>query len=326
MRRREFVSILGGAAAWPFAARAQQPGIPVIGFLCSGSSVTDGSRIASVQKGLKESGYVEGQNLVIEYRWAEERYDRLTALARDLAQRPVDLIAAIGTTPAAVAAKTATTVVPIVFVIGTDPVKLGLVVSLNRPAGNLTGVSFLNRVIVAKQFALLHEAVPKATVSGFLVNPTNPYADSDTSDAQAAAGALGKTLLVVKADSETDIETAFTILTRHGAGSLLVAGDLIFNNRKDQIIALAARHSMPVLYPWREGPVAGGLISYGADIADAFRQGGIYAGKVLKCAKPADLPVEQVTKLELVINLKTAKALGVKISDNLLSLADEVIE
>ena len=186
MRRREFVSILGGAAAWPFAARAQQPGIPVIGFLCSGSSVTDGSRIASVQKGLKESGYVEGQNLVIEYRWAEERYDRLTALARDLAQRPVDLIAAIGTTPAAVAAKTATTVVPIVFVIGTDPVKLGLVVSLNRPAGNLTGVSFLNRVIVAKQFALLHEAVPKATVSGFLVNPTNPYADSDTSDAQAA--------------------------------------------------------------------------------------------------------------------------------------------
>jgi putative tryptophan/tyrosine transport system substrate-binding protein len=327
MRRREFITLLGGAAAaWPLAAGAQQPAIPVVGFLCSGSPAIDASRVASVRKGLRQAGYIEGRNLAIEYRWAEQQYDRLTALAADLARRPVSVIVAIGTTPAAVAAKAATTVVPTVFVIGADPVKLGLVASLNRPGGNLTGVNFLNRVIVPKQFELLHETVPRAVVIAFLVNPSNPFADFDIGDAQAAAVTLGRKLLVAKAATENEIDAAFTKLAQQGAHALLVAGDLLLNNRREQIIALAARHAMPVLYPWREATVAGGLMSYGADIQDAFRLAGIYAGKILSGEKPAELPVEQATKVELVINLKTAKALGLDVPLKLLAFADEVIE
>jgi putative tryptophan/tyrosine transport system substrate-binding protein len=327
MKRREFIRLLGGAAvAWPLAARAQQPVMPVIGFLCSGSPTIDASRVASVRKGLRQAGYIEGRNLTIEYRWAEEQYDRLTALAADLARRPVSVIVAIGTTPAAVAAKAATTVVPTVFVIGADPVKLGLVASLNRPGGNLTGVSFLNRVLVAKQFEMLHEAAPTAEVSGFLVNPSNPFADFDIGDARAAAATLRRKLLVAQAATENEIDTAFTTLAQQGVGSLLVAGDLLLHNHRGQIIALAARHAIPVLYPWREATVAGGLMSYGADLQDAFRLGGIYAGKILSGEKPAELPIEQATKVELVINLKTAKTLGLDVPLKLLAFADEVIE
>jgi putative tryptophan/tyrosine transport system substrate-binding protein len=327
MKRREFIRLLGGAAvAWPLAARAQQPVMPVIGFLCSGSPTIDASRVASVRKGLRQAGYIEGRNLTIEYRWAEEQYDRLTPLAADLARRSVSVIVAVGTTPAAVAAKAATTIVPTVFIIGTDPVKLGLVASLNRPGGNLTGVNFLNRVVVAKQFEMLHEVVPTAEVSGFLVNPRNPFANIDIGDAQTAARTLQRKLLVVQAATETEIDAAFTMLAQQRVGSLLVAGDLFLNIHREQIVALAARHAMPVLYPWRDATVAGGLMSYGADMQDAFRLGGVYAGKILSGEKPAELPIEQATKVELVINLKTAKALGLDVPLKLLAFADEVIE
>jgi putative tryptophan/tyrosine transport system substrate-binding protein len=327
MRRREFISLLGGVAvAWPVAARAQQSARPVIGFLCSGTPETDRLHVAAALQGLNETGYVEGRNLTIEYRWAEGQYDRLSALATDLVRRQVSLILAIGTTPAAFAAKSVTTVVPIVFVVGSDPVKIGLVSSLNRPGGNLTGVSFLNRVIIAKQLEILHEAVPKPALSGFLVNPTSPFADSDIADVQGAADKFGQKLSVVKAATENDIELAFTTLVQQGVGSLLVAGDLFYNAQHDRIVALAGRHAMPVLYPWREAVVAGGLISYGANIDDAFRQGGIYAGKILKGEKPADLPIQLGTKVELIINLKTAKALGITVPLPLIGRADELIE
>jgi len=327
MRRREFISLLGGAAvAWPVAARAQQPARPVIGFLCSGTPEADRLHVAAALQGLNETGYVEGRNLTIEYRWAEGQYDRLSALAADLVRRQVSLILAIGTSPAAFAAKSMTTAVPIVFVVGTDPVKLGLVSSLNRPGGNLTGVSFLNRVIIAKQLEILHEAVPKPASSGFLVNPTSPFADSDIADVQRAADKLGEKLFVAKAATENDIELAFATLVQQGVGSLLVAGDLFYYAQRNQIVALAGRHAMPVLYPWREAVVAGGLISYGANIDDAFRQGGIYAGKILKGEKAADLPVQLGTKVEMIINLKTAKALGITVPLPLTGRADELIE
>jgi putative ABC transport system substrate-binding protein len=310
MRRREFMTLLGGTAAtWPLVARGQQQARPVVGFLCSGSPITDASRIAAVRRGLQQAGYDEGRNITIEYRWAESHYDRLTALAIELAQRKVSVIVAIGTTPAAVAAKTATNLVPTVFVIGADPVGLGLVASLNRPGGNRTGVSFLNRIIVPKQFEILHEVVvSKAMLSSFLVSPDIPFADADISDVRAAARTLGQDLLVVKATTEIEIDAAFTNLVQQRVGSLLVAGDLFLNGHQEQIIALAARHAIAVLYPWREATINGGLMSYGADMADAFRLAGIYVGRILSGDKPADLPVQQATKIELVINLKTAKA------------------
>jgi putative ABC transport system substrate-binding protein len=327
MRRREFISLLGGAAAaWPLAARAQQSAMPVIGFLASGPPDSDVSRIAAVRQGLKESGYVEGRNLAIEYRWAEDHYDRLPTLAADLVRRQVAVIVAVGTTPAAFAAKAATTTIPIVFMIGGDPVQFGLVASLNRPGGNITGVSFLNRVIVAKQLEMLHETAPKAAVIGFLVNATNPYIESDTTNAEAAAGALGRKLLVLKASTESEVGTAFATLVQRRAGALLIAGDRFLNHSVNQLVTLAARYAMPVLYPWREAALAGGLMSYGANIDDAFRQGGMYAGKILKGDKPADLPVQQAVKVELVVNLKTARALGLTVPLPLLALADEVIE
>src|SRR5262249_13513832 len=240
MKRCQFITLLGGAAAtWPFTARAQQPATPVVGFLCSGSPIIDASRIASVRKGLRQAGYIEGRNLTIEYRWAEEQYDRLKALATDLAHRPVSVIVAIGTTPAAVAAKAATTTVPTVFVIGADPIKLGLVASLNRPGGNLTGISFLNRVIVAKQFEMLHEVAPTVEVSGFLVNPSNPFTDIEIGDAQAAARTLGRKLLVVQAATQNEIDAAFTTLVQQRVSSLLVAADLFLNNHREQTTRVA---------------------------------------------------------------------------------------
>jgi putative tryptophan/tyrosine transport system substrate-binding protein len=310
----------------PLAARAQDHAMPVIGFLGSGSPDSDASRLRAARQGLEETGYVEGRNLAIEYRWAEDHYDRLPALAADLVRRRVAVIVAVGTTPAAFAAKTATSTIPVVFMIGGDPVQFGLVASLNRPGGNMTGVSFLNRVIVAKQLEMLHETVPKAAVIGFLVNATNPYIESDTREAEAAADALGRKLLVLKASTESGIETAFTTLVERRAGALLIAGDRFLNHSVDRLVALASRYAMPVLYPWREAAAAGDLMSYGANIDDAFRQGGIYAGKILKGAKPAELPVQQAVKVELVVNLKTARALGLTVPLPLLALADEVIE
>jgi putative ABC transport system substrate-binding protein len=298
----------------------------VVGFLCGGTPAGDAHSIASVRQGLKEAGYIEGQNLKIEYRYAEGQYNRLTALATDLARHPVSVIVAISTTPGAVAAKAATTTVPIVFVIGADPVKLGLVASLNHPGGNLTGVSFLNRTLVAKQFEILSQVVPTALASGFLVNPTNPFADLDIKDAQTATSSLGHEIVIAKAATENEIDIAIGALAQQGVGSLVVAGDILLYNRREQITALAARSAMPTLYPWSEATVGGGLMSYGADIRDAFRIGGAFAGKILRGEKPAELPVEQATKIELVLNMKTAKTLGVTFPLSLLGRADEVIE
>jgi putative tryptophan/tyrosine transport system substrate-binding protein len=326
MQRREFITLIGGAATWPFAAHAQSGAMPVIGFLCSGSPESDAPRVAAVQRGLNESGYVEGRNAAAEYRWAEDQYDRLQALAIDLARQPVSVIVAIGTTPAALAAKAATSTIPIVFTIGGDPVEIGLVAALNKPGGNVTGVSFLNRVIVAKQVELLHEAVPSGAVIGFLVNPTNPYADFDMRDAQAAADALGLKLIVVRAAAESDFEKAFATLVQNRVGALLVAGNLFFNDQRARLVAMATRVAMPAMFPWREAAAAGGLMSYGANIPEAFRQAGVYIGRILKGEKPADLPVQRSTKVELVINLKTAKALGLTFPLSLLGRADEVIE
>jgi putative ABC transport system substrate-binding protein len=321
------MTLLGGAAAtWPLSARAQQGAMPVIGFLCSGSSVSDAPRVAAVQRGLAESGYVVGRNAAAEYRWAEDQNDRLLALAIDLAGHSVAVIVTIGTTPAAVAARAATSTVPIVFAIGGDPVEIGLVSALNRPGGNATGVSFLNKVIVAKQVELLHEAVPTAAVVGFLVNPTIPYADLDVRKANAAADALGLKLIVAKAAAESDFEGAFATLAQNRVGALLVAGNLFFNDQRERLVALATRNAMPTLLPWREAATAGGLMSYGASIPEAFRQAGIYVGRILKGERPADLPVQQSTKVELVINLKTARALGLTFPLSLLGRADEVIE
>jgi putative ABC transport system substrate-binding protein len=327
MRRREFVKLFGSiTVGWPLAARAQPAVMRVVGFLCGGTPAGDAHSIASVRQGLKEAGYIEGQNLKIEYRYAEGQYNRLTALATDLARHPVSVIVAISTTPGAVAAKAATTTVPIVFVIGADPVKLGLVASLNHPGGNLTGVSFLNRTLVAKQFEILSQVVPTALASGFLVNPTNPFADLDIKDAQTATSSLGHEIVIAKAATENEIDIAIGALAQQGVGSLVVAGDILLYNRREQITALAARSAMPTLYPWSEATVGGGLMSYGADIRDAFRIGGAFAGKILRGEKPAELPVEQATKIELVLNMKTAKTLGVTFPLSLLGRADEVIE
>jgi putative ABC transport system substrate-binding protein len=330
MRRREFSTLLGGAATastvWSSPIGAQQKATPVIGYLYSGVSGYSSPDVAAFRRGLDETGYVEGQNLAIEYRWAEGRYDRLPALAADLVGRKVDVIAAIGVPPVAHAAKNATSTIPIVFVSGRDPVGDGLVASLARPGGNLTGISFLIGELNPKRFELLSELVPQAKVIAMLRNPNISGSERAIRDVQEAARANGGQLHILEASTESKIDAAFAALVQRQAGALLVSADPFFFNQREQIVALAARYAVPAIYEFREFAAAGGLISYGASLTAVSRQAGIYAGKILKGAKPADLPVLQPTTFELVINLKTAKSLGLTIPPSILSRADEVIE
>jgi putative tryptophan/tyrosine transport system substrate-binding protein len=327
MKRRAFIWLLGGAAAtWPLAARAQQAGMPVVGFLRSTSANASIDVVAALRRGLAEAGYTEGQNIAIEYRWAEGHNDRLPALVADLVRRQCALIVA-GGDAAAHAAKTATATVPIVFATGEDPVKVGLVSRLNRPGGNVTGISFYNSAdLESKQLELLREVVPKAAVIGVLVNPTMAAVQSQESEAQVAARALGLQLFVVNAGSERDFDTAFTTLVEHRIEALLIVGNALFTSQRYRLVAVAARYALPTIYPLREFVAAGGLMSYGGSLTDAYRQVGVYAGRILKGEKPADLPVTLPTKFELVINLQTAKGLGIEIPPMLLARADEVIE
>lgn len=325
--RRQFISALTGATvAWPLVARAQQPKTPVVGYLNAGTAEGQANQRTAFLKGLSETGYIDGQNVTIEYRWAEGQYDRLQALAADLVGQEVSVLAATGGIPSALAAKAATSTIPIVFVTGSDPIKAGVVASLNRPEGNVTGVSFLINTLGTKRVEFLSQMVPRATTIGMLANPTNPDGEIETRDAQNAAQALGRKLLVVKAATENDFEAAFATLVEQGAGALAVAGDPFFEAQRNRLIGLAARNRMPTIYVLREDPAAGGLMSYGTSDTDAYRQLGVYVGAILRGSKPADLPVIQSTKFELVINLKTAKALGLTVPESLLLLANEVIE
>jgi putative ABC transport system substrate-binding protein len=328
MRRREFITLLGGAAAWPVAVRAQQAQMPVIGLLnvASRESIASASSKVAFLQGLKEVGYVEGRNAAIEERFADFRNESLPALAADLVQHRVRVIFGMGGPASAIAAQTATSTIPIIFVTGGDPVGVGLVASFNRPGANITGVSFLNNAIGSKRLGLLRELLPTAATIGFLVEPTNPNSESETSDMLAAAVAMGRKLLVVKASAERDIDAAFMSLIQQRADAVIVAAQAFFASRQDQLLALAQRHALPAMYDRREAVAAGGLMSYGASLSEAFRQAGVYAGRILKGEKPADLPVMQSVRFELVINMKTAKALGLAVPPSLLALADEVIE
>jgi putative ABC transport system substrate-binding protein len=327
MKRREFITLIGGAAAaWPLAARAQQPAMPVIGFLNSASAQGAAKQLAAFLKGLGENGYVEGRNVAIEYRWAESQFDRLPAMMADLVHRQVAVIAAT-TTPAALAAKTVTTTIPIVFETGTDPVQLGLVTSLNRPGGNITGVSQLIVEVAPKRLELLHELVPTARVIGLLVNQAAPaLAQAQLRAVQSAADTLGLELQVLNASSEHDFDAAFEKLIRLRAGGLVISADSVFLRGMEQLAVLTIRHAPPAIYQYREFAAAGGLMSYGPDITESYRMAGIYTGRILKGEKPADLPVQQVTKIELYINLKTAKALGITVPLPLSGRADELFE
>ena len=323
MERREFITALGLAAIWPLAARAQNP-MPAVGFLGSGSPDAFAQFLIAFREGLKDSGFTD-PNVSIEYRWAEGHYDRLPALAAELVGRRVTTIVASGL-PAAVAAKATTSTIPIVFVMGSDPVKYGLVANLSRPNANVTGISFLANVLLAKQLELQRELVPRSAILAVLLNPNSPNIEFDTKDVQSAADSVGQKLLVLKAAAQGDLQTAFAGMIQQRASALLVGGDALFTSHRDQLVALAARYSIPVIYYSREFVVAGGLASYGTSYFDAYRQAGIYSGRILAGAKPADLPVIQPTKFELVINLKTAKTLGLTIPQALLATADEVIE
>jgi putative tryptophan/tyrosine transport system substrate-binding protein len=324
--RREFITLLGGAAAtWPLVARAQQS-MPTIGYLSTRSPgeakyVTD-----AFSRGLNETGYVEGRNLAIEFRWAELQYDRLPALASDLVRRQVAVIAAVGGAHSGLAAKAATSTIPIVFASAGDPVTFGLVTSLNRPGGNVTGIAMTTVALAPKRLELLHALVPAPAAIAMLVNPSSPYVEAETKDVMASAGALGRQLRVLYAGSAEEIDAAFATLGRQRAGALLVSGDPFFDSERDRLVALAALHSVPAIYQWREFATIGGLISYGTSILDAYRQSGVYVGRILKGAKPDELPVLQPTRFETVINLRTAKALRLTVPDKLLVAADEVIE
>jgi putative ABC transport system substrate-binding protein len=325
--RRCFLVLLGGAAVtWSLAAHAQQPAMPVIGYLGSGSPDLDSHRVRAFRQGLSEAGYVEDRNVAIEFRWAQGQFDRLPALADELARRQVTVIIAGSGTSSALAAKAATTTIPIVFQVAVDPVEVGLVASLNRPGGNLTGVASLNVEVEAKRLELLHELVPTASIVALLVNPNSPFAGAVTKEGQAAARTLGLQLHVVHAGSEPDFDKAFATMVQLRAGAAVISTDSFFLNRPDPLAAAMVRHAVPTVSPYREFAMAGGLMSYGTDVADSFRQVGVYTGRILKGEKPADLPVQQATKLALVLNPKTAKALGLTFPRTLLGRADEVIE
>jgi putative ABC transport system substrate-binding protein len=324
VRRRDFFKIIAGSAtAWPLIARAQQPTMPVIGFLSTSSA--DASRVAAFRQGLAQAGYVEGQNVTIEYRWAEGHNDRLPSMAADLVRRQVTAIVAT-TTPAALAAKAATTTIPIVFTTVGDPVQLHLVTSLNRPGGNVTGVTQMNVEVAPKRLELLHELIPTASVAALLVNLTNPNTETNTKELQAAARALGIELHVLNASTERDFDAVFAKLIQLRAGGLVIGADTLFSSRSKQLAALALRHAMPTIYQERDFAVAGGLLSYGTDFRETYRLAGNYTGRVLRGEKPADLPVQQATKVELIINLKTAKALGITVPLPVSGRADELIE
>jgi putative ABC transport system substrate-binding protein len=325
MRRREFITLLGGAA-WPLAARAQQPAAPVVGWLGATSPEAYAQPAAAFREGLSEAGFVDGQNVTIEYHWAENRYDRLAALAADLVARKVAVIVTSGGVASALAAKAATATIPIVFVAGGDPIKSGLVPSLGQPGGNMTGMSLFSQELGPKKLELLHNLVPKTAAIAFLINPANPNHDNLLREMQDAALALGRQSLVLRAGNESEIDAAWATLVQRGAGGFLFFADGFFNGRRDQLVALAARHAIPAIYETRDFVQAGGLMSYGTDFADAYRHAGIYTGRLLKGNKPAELPVMQPTKVKLVINLTTAKALGLTLPPTLLAVADEVIE
>ena len=326
MKRRQFITLLGGAAAWPLVARAQQPAMPVVGFLNSESPIYYAPMAGAFRQGLNEAGYIDGRNVAIEYRWAEEQYDRLPAFAADLVRRRVTAIAAAGALSSPLAAKAATSTIPIVFSCGVDPVEFGLVASLNRPGANMTGVTTLTNELVAKRLELLHELVPAATRVALLVNPTNPGTRTLPADFQKAARTLGLETHILYASTEQDFDTAFAMIVELRLGGLVIGGDAFFNGRSEQLAALTLRHGVPTIYQYSQFALAGGVMSYGSNAMEAYRLVGNYTGRILKGEKPADLPVQQATKVELIINLKTAKALGLTVPLTLRGRADEVIE
>jgi putative ABC transport system substrate-binding protein len=328
MRRRDFIKgIAGSAISWPLAARAQQPTMPAIGFLNSASPDSYAPQLTGFRQGLREVGYTEGQNVTIEFRWAKSRYDRLRELAAELVHRQVAIIVATGGSVSGIAAKSVTTTIPIVFTSGGDPVQLGLVKSLNRPGGNVTGVSLFTSTLAAKRLELLHELVPAARVIALLVNPANPNSEPDTIAVQAAAPAMGLQIVVLKASNGAEIDAAFAAMKQINVGALVVGADPTFDNTgRDQLIVLTARHAIPAIYDWRDVAAAGGLVSYGSNLAEGYRLAGLYTGRILKGEKPGDLPVQQPAKFEFVINLKTARTLGLTISNQMQLVADEVIE